>query len=1634
MTFLEFLHLCQQQSIRFNIDSGQLKVQAPPNTLKPDLVTKIREFKPKILQMLEDELVSDESTSHLSIPIKTVSRDRNLVSSFMQEQLWLTQQLNDSSERYHFVRILDLNGRLNVDALNAAFSLIIQRHEPLRTVFYSEDGRVFQKVLPATEFDIPQADLSHLDNHAALEQATQLSQHLATKPFDLSCDVMLRLKLIRLSEQRYQLVVVLHHIASDGWSLGVLVNEFRQLYTRLNSEPINKQGAHVLGLASESLAPLPYQYVDYASWQREIVEEESFSVSMQYWHEYLYDAPAQHDVTLEFRRPKEQSFAGKVFTTELPLERLNALKALAQSHGCTLFMLLESVYAVLLTRYCSNSKDLLIATSVANRQQDELQGLIGCFVNLVVLRHQIDESQTFEHLLSENKKNILGAFSHQHVPFEKLVYAEVKTRDGNYNPLAQVAFILQNNVIPTLSLPSLECVVRTPESHSAVFDLQLEASETEEGLELSWEFTTELFSPKRIAQMAGHFNRLLDAVLASPGRAITQLNMLSAGDIRQLMRLGTNTCSHLVEDVCIQQLFEAQAERFPDATALVFGAEVISYSELNARANQLAHYLIEHYKVEPDSLLGLCLERSIDMMVAILGVLKSGSAYLPLDPDYPQARLAHMLEDAKLKTVITQRKLLTTTPITSSQGLLLGDEAVQGRLKQYPQNNIDRVSLGLKPNHLAYVIYTSGSTGKPKGVMVEHRNAVNFLQSMANKPGMEADDCLLAVTSTSFDIHVLELMLPLVLGAKVVIASKEDGTKPQALQNLMNANQVSIMQATPATWKLLIDAGWDRTGAGRLKILCGGEALGRQLMEQLLARENVELWNMYGPTETAVWSCVNHMLPNKIADEGYERHIGRAIGNTQTYVCTDTQTLAPLGVAGELLIGGEGVTRGYLNRSELSAEKFIKNPFLQTTQSIDNINTSDGSDSKVLGRDRLYRTGDLVRMLPCADGGMADLEFLGRIDHQVKIRGFRIELGEIENTLVAHENVADAVVVAKTSNNDDKYLVAYAVLVNAQDKSSESDSADGDLTEVSLHDSTECLRQYLSQSLPDYMVPSAFMLLESFPLTPNGKVDRKALLEMDVRSQQKTYKAPINNRERQLCALYERILGVENVGTNDSFFTLGGNSLLVLQLVSEARKQSMFFSPKQLFSSPEISALVDHVKDDHEGQEQAPVSGKVFTSPSQDWFFYTEGAINDNEAWASAFDLEVDSRIGRAETEAICSHIVSHHDGLRTRFYPNDDGHSWHGLISEREASVPIYEFAVEGIVELQDYKNEVAKIVQELKLLIDVKHGKLFNFGIVKFGSNKTVVIFVLHHLLFDPYSALILQDDFTTACRQVLTGEKIQLQNKTASIIDVLDWVKNSEDVDRLGQELDTYLKKQSIGDFTLPAKDIETADELQVDRCVSVTFDVGFTRDLQRLENNIPGLNLQNILLFCLTKVYTDWSGSAKLQVQAVDAGRNIHRDHSNMDVSRTIGWLNLSRFLPLQIVSADSIKEQFCEFARALDELPAEGVVFGNPMDLVDSGGHKIFSPHITLNNIGVDFSRDEFDSKGIVDNGEIQYEYDKKINLDIGRSHPFALNVITNRKKLTMEWEYSGSAYNSETMQAVMHAFVAEIQTFLKTSW
>ncbi|MEW5928457.1 MAG: amino acid adenylation domain-containing protein, partial [Gemmatimonadota bacterium] len=1138
-------------------------------------------------------------------PIERVPRDGPLPLSFAQQRLWLVDRLEPGNAAYNIPFALRLRGRPDVPALRAGLDELVRRHETLRTTFAERPDGPVQVVHPPARVPLPVADLGGLPGAERESRAGRLAAEEALRPFDLARGPLLRGTLLRLGEDDHVLCFTLHHVVGDGWSTGVLVREVSALYAAFSRGETPR------------LPELPVQYADYAAWQRGWLRGEALEAQIAYWRERLEGAPPLLGLPTDRPRPQVQGGAGASLRFVVPAGTTRGLRRLARREGATLFMTALAAWQLLLSRY-SRQDDVSVGTPVAGRTRAEVEGLVGFFVNMLVVRTDLSGEPTFRELLERVREGALGAFAHQEIPFEKLVEALQPERGPGHDPFFQVVFALHaREQGEGLRLGDLGMEPLGGELRAAKFDVETTLVERDDRLDASLVYRTELWDEATIERLLEHFGVLLESVASDPERSASTLPLLRETERTELLALGSARESYPVEET-LHGLFEAQARRRPRAVAVSGDGERMVYAELEARSAQLACYLAAQ-GVGPGARVAIFCERTPELLVAILGTLRAGGAYVPLDPAYPSERLAFMLEDAGVRVVLTQYELRRKLPATGCPVLELDTE--WGQVERARSAPVARAA----PEDAAYVIYTSGSTGRPKGVEVEHRQVVRLLRSTERWFGFGEDDVWTLFHSYAFDFSVWEIWGALLHGGKLVVVPYLTSRDPEAFHALLRRERVTVLSQTPSAFRQLVTADRTSPGIGTLRyVVLGGEALDPAALAPWGERYGYEcpvLVNMYGITETTV-HVTHRVIRREDVERGWRSPIGVALPDLSLHVLERSGEPAPVGVPGELHVGGAGLARGYLNLPELSAQRFVPDPFAGEAGA------------------RLYRSGDLARRLP---GG--ELEYLGRIDEQVKVRGFRIELGEIEAALCRHPGVLEAVVLAREDRPGEKRLVGYAVGEGV---------------------SAEEVREHLRRALPEYMVPEAVVLLEELPLTTNGKLDRRRLPAPEVAgSAERSHAPPETEVERALAQIWSEVLGVERVGREDEFFGLGGHSLRATQVVARVRTQLGVEMPLRLLfegaTLGEIAPVVERLRDEAGGAGGEPIArvgrdGPLPLSFAQQRLWLMDRLEPGSAAYNVPFALRLRGRPDVPALRAGLDELVRRHETLRTTFAERPDG------------------------------------------------------------------------------------------------------------------------------------------------------------------------------------------------------------------------------------------------------------------------------------------------------------------------------------------------------------------------------------------
>lgn len=1055
-------------------------------------------FKKQMIIEIAEEIENrqQQQTMDTSVSAQTIPHLESTSNIYQaspgQKRLWFLENFEPGNRAYNLPFDYRINGELDELILEKTINKIVERHESLRTVIQSSGGEPFQKVLEYSPFHLKVENLEHLTETEKNSLTAQYSEDNEMHIFNIETGPLFICRLIKISTTEWILLVNMHHAITDGWSVKILVDEMGIIYTAL------KQQKPII------LNSLPITNSDHSEWQNGWLKGEECKKQLSYWIGELKGVPELLQLPMDFQRPKNQTYDGNEVQFTIGKEMTQQLLFFSKKHEGSLFVTLLSIFNTLISRYAAQ-EEFVVGIPIAGRIYEEQESLVGMVINNFPLRITPLDQMTFPEMFEMCKRKFYMAYENQILPIDRIVDELKVTRTPNISPLFQVMFNLLDMFDEEISLGDSKMEIVDKRRKIAQFDFSLHIYETKKSLNCVLEYNTNLFKRSRIERMAGHFLELVQSLMQNPEQKIKKISILTENEKEVVLGAWNATTVEFPRGKCIHQLFEEQVLKTPAIIAIRDDRKAITYTELNEKSNKLARYLHDSGAVE-GSLVSICMERSTDILVALLAVLKAGCTYIPLDPIYPKDRLALILEDGNPALMITEKKLLESLPQSETKNIFIEEYEAY---KDYPGEN---ANFSVTPDTVAYLIYTSGSTGKPKGVQIEHFSIVNFLASMAKQPGIKSDDVMLAVTTISFDIAGLEMYLPILCGASIFVASQETSMNPDLLIQKIEESQATILQATPVTFRMLNSAEW--SGSKRLKILCGGEAMPKELAYDLIHKCG-ELWNMYGPTETTVWSTVEKVEVDENDKIGYI-NLGKPIDNTFIYVLNTEFQPVPIGYPGELFIGGDGLAKGYFNLPAMTQEKFLPDPFCD------------------LPGARMYRTGDLVQQ---TENGK--LEFLNRVDSQVKIRGFRIELGEIESAISQFGTIKNNVVIVREDYPGDKKLVAYII---------KAEAGEIDIAE---------LRQFLKTKIPDYMVPSAFVLIDQFPLTPNGKIDRKMLPSpVDTAPQQtKAYIEPKTETEKKLASIWSDVLKIKQIGTDEDFFEIGGHSMIAVTLMVKIEKE-----------------------------------------------------------------------------------------------------------------------------------------------------------------------------------------------------------------------------------------------------------------------------------------------------------------------------------------------------------------------------------------------------------------------------------------------------------------------------------------------
>ena len=1473
-----------------------------------------------------------------AIPVLSAEARRGaLPLSWAQQRQWFLWKLDPQGSAYHITGALRLEGPLDADAVRRSLRALVERHEALRTVFRSNDeGVAAQWLLPTLELEVPLFDLGDEPAERSDELARQLAVELNDRPFDLATAPLLRVALLRLGADDHRLLLAMHHIVGDGWSLQLIVDEFLACYQ-----------AEIEG-RDAALAPLAIQYVDVASWDRSNQAEQDAHVT--WWREQLGDEQPVLQLATDHPRRADGHYRAATYRMTLSAATTRGLHAAAQSHGATVFMALLAGWQALLHR-ATGLGDIRVGVPIAGRDRPETAPVVGLFVNTQVIRARVDGRMTLDALLRQVRERTLAAQAHAGLPFEKLVEALQPERSLGHSPLFQVLHNHQRDTPSSGStIPGLAITTEASGDQAAQFELALHTNEDARGdLHVALTYASELFDGPTIERLAGHYVAFLQALAEQPHVAIGDV-LLMADAERSTLTTWSVGAPLDQESMPVHRLIEAQASRTPQAVALVFGDVSLTYDELNGRANRLAHRLIR-LGIGPDVLVGVACERSVEMVIALLATLKAGGAYVPLDPEYPAERLSYMFEDSGVSLLLSHGPVIGRLPVSTAPLLDLAS------LDLDPESELNPDVL-LHDEHLAYAIYTSGSTGRPKGAANRHRALHNRLAWMQHAYPLDSTDAVLQKTPFGFDVSVWEFFWPLMFGAKLVMAGPGDHRDPSRLGELIARHRITTLHFVPSMLQaFMAHGGVERCGSLK-RIVCSGEALPAELQNQVLARlPHADLYNLYGPTEAAIdvthWTCV--------ADGRASVAIGRPISQTQARVLDAELNETPPGVPGELYLGGIGLARGYLNRASLTSERFIADPFV--------------------AGERLYRTGDLARWR--ADG---QLEYLGRTDHQVKIRGLRIELGEIEGRLASAPAVREAAIIVDQGPGGAR-LVAYVV------------GRDIDI---------DALKSHLSKTLPDYMVPSAILVLETLPLNANGKLDRKALPKPEVSPAGKS-ESPQGDAERALAKVWARVLGLEAVGRHDNFFELGGDSILSLQIVAGARQAGLSITPRQMFERQSVAALaaVAQVVDQRVTDQETP-TGPVPLLPIQAEFFAR--AMPSRHHWNQAVLLQSHERIDSVALTRALDASVDHHDALRLRFSQDEAG-LWTQAYSGFAAQDWLWTRVAADARSLE-------ALCDEAHLSLDLERGPLLRALLVDMPDNTQRLLVTIHHLVVDGVSWRVLLEDLQTAYGQASANSPIALPSRTGSL---QAWSQGL--CEEIVSRVDELSHWQTLAGAReeLPREAVDAGGTRRRDE-VAATLDVHATQALLRDAPAAWRTRIDDLLMTALGRALARWTGDDRVLVALEGHGRV--GDESTLDLTRTVGW-----FTTLHPVVIDVAGDAIAALKRVKESLravPAGGLGHGLLKWFGDDAQRAAMAalpaPRVVLNYLG------QIDGAAHCGGWTLAAEPSGR-PMDEHEEAPFELSfggrVLDGR--LSLDLDFDATRHRRATMQGLLDDVLGELR-------
>ncbi|MEI6274794.1 MAG: amino acid adenylation domain-containing protein, partial [Prolixibacteraceae bacterium] len=1479
-----------------------------------------------------------------------------------QKRLWFIDQFELESTAYNLPYDYRISGEIDPSILEQSIEILLKRHESLRTIFPSSEGIPFQKITDLPHFTL---DVVNLEKFTEKDQAAEIEKHSMVNElhqFDLEKGPLYLFKLMKLSSKDWILLFNFHHIVSDGWSVKIFLEELGITYTALmEQKPYN-------------LPVLPVSYSDYSIWENDWLMGEKSKKQSEYWKNELKGVPELLQLPMDYHRPNQKTSDGEEFSLLIGKEITGKLRVFSQQNEVTELMSLLSVFNTLITRYCAED-DFVVGIPIATRRHEELQGLTGILLNNLPIRITTHENMSFLEMLELSKKKYLQAFDNQEFPIEMILEEQKVSRHANINPLIQVLFNYMSHFHEEISLQHAKMRFIDRRRSISQFDLSLHVDETEHNFNCVFEYNSNLFKRERIERMAGHFLELLKNILENPHEKINKIPILSEAENDLMLTKWNSTIAEFHQDKCVHQLFEEQVDLHPESIAVVDDYGEFSYKDLNDRANLLANYLVKLGAAE-DQIVSVYVERGIQMIVAILAISKTGATYLPLDPIYPKDRIAMILNDAQPIISITQKSLSGQISENTGKIVLIDESSL------YANESSENLHLG-NPDKPLYIIYTSGSTGKPKGVPIKQNSVVNLVNSMNKLLRITSEDILLSVTTITFDIAVMDIFGPFLKGAKIVIASQETMADMELLIRKFTTSKATVFEATPVTYRMLVLNSWP--GNPNIRLVCGGEALSKELVRELQARSK-EIWNVYAPTETTIFSVVKKLSKEDSAGDGYVP-LGRPIDNTLLYVLNKDLVPVPVGVPGELFIGGVGLSPGYLNMPEITRDRFINNPFPNEQKS------------------KIYKTGDVVRYL---DNG--DVLFMNRIDNQVKIRGFRIELGEIESALALYETIKNNVVMVREDSRKEKNLIAYIV----QKENTTTDLAD--------------LRNFLKTKVPDYMVPASFLFLDQFPLTQTGKIDRKSLPEPDDNLNQsaKIYIEPTNEIEKELTVIWSESLNISKIGIGDNFFELGGNSLYATIIISRINKNFNIHLPlRSIFEKQNLADLATEIQfhlsnvKDSENQIIPHLDTTSDTFPlsaGQKRLWFVENLEPGNLGYNVPLSYHIKGEIDPKILEESISALIRRHDTLRTIILTVDG--------TPVQKILPSFSFQLdmvhlENLPSNEKYNQLEKYIHQNEQHLFDLEKWPLSIFKLLRLSADEYTLLMNFHHIITDGTSVRIFVEDLGQIYTAIKENRPTDLPELPITYGDYASWQEKWMESDTCRKQIDFWTNElkgapellQLPLDFPRPKIQTYDGDE------VNFVLDAALTQQLQ-LFSKRTNTTLFVTLLSLFNSLITRYISQDEFMIGIPIAGRNF----KELELLHGMLINNLlMRVSPTDDMSFPEMVE-LCKL-KFFQDFENQEVPFDKIIEIMKVARHPNISPlfQVMFNFLNM------FDEEISLADAIMEKE-DRRGNV---AQFDLTLHVYESKKTLNCVFEYNVNLFKRDRIKRMAEHFQELVKSLMK---